>query len=70
MTDVNNVKELGEEIGYGHLMSIASALWRKSLMEKNYPIDGAFVPTCLSFVDKEIVHATKGERNLYDEMVK
>lgn len=67
--EVNRVKKMGEQIGYGHLMSIASALWRKSLEDKGYPVSGAFVPTCLPFIEKEIADATKGERELYDKMV-
>ncbi len=68
-TEVNRVKELGDQIGYGHLMSIASALWRKSLEDNGHPVIGAFVPTCLPFIEKEIVEATKKEREMYDRMV-
>lgn len=67
--DVNRVEELGNQIGYGHLMNIASALWRKSLKEKGHPESGAFVPTCLCFVDKELAAATKAEREMYDKIV-
>ena len=42
--EFQEVKILGNKIGYGNLMSIASSLWRKSLKEKGYPTDGAFVP--------------------------
>jgi len=68
--EVNRVKELGEQIGYGHLMSIASALWRKNLEDSGYPVSGAFVPTCLPFVEKELAEATKPEREMYDKMVR
>ena len=68
--ETNTVKELGEQIGYGHLMSIASALWRKNLEDSGYPTSGAFVPTCLPFVEKEIAKATKEEREMYDKMVR
>lgn len=64
--EVNKVKELGESIGYGHLMNIASALWRKNLQEKGYPTTGAFVPTCLQFVDKEMVEGMEKEHKIYD----
>lgn len=45
--EVNAVKELGESIGYGHLMELASALWRKSLNEDGFPADGAFITSLL-----------------------
>lgn len=67
--DVKKVKELGEEIGYGHMMGIIHALWKKSLEEKGYPTNGAFVGTCLDFIDKEIVELTEGERELYDKLI-
>ena len=38
-----SVKQLGDKIGYGNLMSWASALWRKKLYDLDCPIDGAFV---------------------------
>ena len=38
------VKQIGDNIGYGNLMSWASALWRKKLHELGCPTDGAFVP--------------------------
>jgi hypothetical protein len=67
--EVNRVQELGSKIGYGHLMCIASALWRKSLKESGYPAIGAFVPTALPFIEKEIAESTKSERELYDKLV-
>ena len=55
------VKELGEEIGYGNLMSFASALWTKELSNMNHPILGAFVPRIDENLDQDDV--------LYDEYV-
>jgi len=66
--EINFVKNLGESIGYGHLMSIASALWRKSLKEKGYPEDGAFVPTCIAFINKEMVEMTEESNKMYDKI--
>lgn len=54
------VKMLGEEIGYGNLMEWASALWRKSLMDKGYPTSGAFVPKI-----SELTH----QQEIYDKEV-
>lgn len=42
--ELEQVKILGEEIGYGQMMTLASELWKKSLKEKGYSETGAFVP--------------------------
>ena len=67
MTDVNLVKALGDEIGYGHLMSIASALWRKKLKETDVPESGAFVPTLQCAVKSDWLD--KDGLKLYDEII-
>ena len=69
MDEVKEVKELGEKIGYGNMMSIASALWRKSAKENGYPISSAFVPTCLEFIKEDLQDLDKRGRELYDKMV-
>lgn len=51
--EVLAVKKLGEEMGYGHLMSLASSLWRKALKDQGYPISGAFIPTIDTFITEE-----------------
>lgn len=38
------VKLVGEKIGYGNLMTIASALWRRSMRDEGYPTSGVFYP--------------------------
>jgi len=69
MDEIKAVKELGEKIGYGNMMCIASALWRKSLKEKEYPVSGAFVPICLQEVKEESKDLDKQSREMYDKMV-
>lgn len=39
----SRVQELGDVIGYGALMSSASASWRMSLIAEGYPTGGEFV---------------------------
>ena len=68
--EVEQVKQLGEQIGYGHMMELASALWRKSLEEKGYPISGAFIPTIGQCIEKEMFKATVNERKAYDAFVR
>lgn len=46
--EILHVKALGEMIGYGNLMDIASVLWAHELKRNGFPDDGAFYPTILS----------------------
>ena len=48
MKDADAVQSLGEELGWGHLMELAAALWAMDARENNYPDTGCFVPTILS----------------------
>lgn len=66
--EIELVKNIGENIGYGHLMYLASALWRKKLEETGVPVGGAFIPTCPSGVnDSEL---TEKAMKHYDKLVK
>ena len=70
--EVAAVQRLGEQIGYGHLMSLASALWRRSLT-KEYSekfAEGAFVPTLKMLVVEDWHENIEKENKLYDEIVK
>ncbi|PZT57413.1 hypothetical protein [Paenibacillus silvae] len=51
--EIEAVKNLGEKIGYGNLMDIASGLWGISLEDKYGIKTGAFVPTVLPFINKK-----------------
>jgi hypothetical protein len=42
--EIGAVKQLGEMIGYGNMMDIASALWAIKLNGSGCHRDGAFVP--------------------------
>ena len=68
MKDVNIVKALGDEIGYGHLMSLASALWRKKLKETGVPESGAFVPMVQAGIKDDWLN--EGTIKQYDEIIK
>ena len=60
-------KALGASIGYGHMMALASALWRKDMIEKGYPVSGVFVPAMPSDVIPEYLN--EGEMKHYDNIV-
>ena len=50
--EILEVKALGDRIGYGNMMDIASALWTLEL-ERLYGIkNGAFIPTVESLLTK------------------
>lgn len=69
-TEIQKVKELGEEIGYGHLMSLASALWRKQLSESG-TVTGALFPITVDCIvkDNDVQKIVKDEIKLYDKIV-
>lgn len=68
--EVMAVKHLGDSLGYGHLMSLATALWRKELNNNGLPEQGAFIGVCdISIKDDMLDSVMKGVR-LYDEIVK
>ena len=46
--EVEEVKRLGDQIGYGNMMTIASALWAKIRIDEWGTDNGAFYPTILS----------------------
>ncbi len=48
ISEIRAVHELGEKIGYGNLMNLASALWAIDLESKGIPDSGAFVATILT----------------------
>ena len=70
--EVTAVQRLGEEIGYGHLMSLASALWRRKLTKEygeNFA-ESAFVPTLKMLVVENWHENIERSNKLYDEIVK
>lgn len=69
-TEIEKVKKLGDEIGYGHLMSLASSLWRKKLKSDGIE-SGAFIPILKDFIlkDKEIEKITNDDIKLYDKII-
>jgi hypothetical protein len=66
----DRVKVLGEQIGYGHLMELASALWRQSLRDMDVPEEGAFVPVCTYQVKKKEQPMLLRTINNYDNWIK
>ena len=63
--EAQKVKELGEQIGYGNMMALASALWRKMLIDSGGNASGAFVPALMDKNNKQLIKECK----LYDSIV-
>jgi hypothetical protein len=47
------VRQLGEKIGYGNMMQLASDLWEEKMKENGWPTSGVFVPVLKYDVDKQ-----------------
>jgi len=69
-TDVKVIKQIGDQIGYGHLMSIATSLWKANMIEQGYPISGVFVPTCMAFIKDEHKEMHETDVKQYDNYIK
>ena len=69
--EVEAVKRLGDQIGYGNMMWIASALWAKSLIENELPDSGAFYPAILTNMkDSDLTDYSIADRTAYLELFK
>ena len=67
--DILRVKELGELIGYGNMMSLASALWRKKLIESGTPPSGAFIAALEMDIEAEQQHLYETESKHFDNLI-
>ncbi len=62
--ELQAVMQLGESMGYGRMMQIASSLWAIALVDKHgLPPDGAFIPTIDSFMKKKEAERSVKERD-------
>ena len=72
-TEITLVKNLGEKIGYGNLMSLASALWRKKLVDDGYPKElvesSVFVPVSIDYVKDEWIDEVKDSASILDNYI-
>ena len=67
------VKNLGNRIGYGNLMSWASALWKKELVDNGCSKELAelsvFVPVSIADVKDKRINEIKASESIYDSYV-
>lgn len=70
--EVVAVERLGEQIGYGDLMWLASALWRRKLVKHRG--EGhekeAFLPTMSCLLNEEGLDIFQQQIEVYDDIVK
>ena len=55
--------------GYGHIMSLVSALWRADARSRNEPIEGCFVPVCLNNLKRSHASAISHDLQVYNSIV-
>lgn len=70
MTVEQQLKEITENLGYGHSMHIISALWRAQLKEMKLPESGAFLPVCDIDIKPETLLFVNKQANYYDGLIK
>jgi hypothetical protein len=67
--EIEAVKQLGEAIGYGNMMALATALWRKDLRDHGYPESGAFIGTIYQLLNEEGKEIADKELPAYDRLI-
>jgi hypothetical protein len=70
MNEIEDVDALCKKLGYGHLMNLVSALWRKNLAERGHPVSYAFISACGYSVKKNILKQIIPELESYDNIIK
>ena len=68
-TEIEVVKKVGEKIGYGHMMELASALWRQKLRDTKVPETGAFISVLSSDVKGEALERAIKNNDHYDNIL-
>ncbi len=68
--EVAVLEMLGDNIGYGHLMALATALWRRKLKAEGLPENAAFIGVCDISIKKDRLKSVMKEVHMYDEIIK
>lgn len=67
--EMQAVKQLGERIGYGNLISWASALWRYSLRKHGFPENGALIGVCETSIKSDCLKGVHEQEAVYNMWV-
>ena len=68
-TTIKILNKLSKAEGYGHIMSLVSALWRADARSRNEPIEGCFVPVCINNLKRSHASAISHDLQVYDRIV-
>jgi hypothetical protein len=60
------VRQLGEKIGYGNMMQLASECWEEMMIAEGYPTSGVFIPALKSDVRGLKIDTGLGQSNIPD----
>lgn len=67
--EVKAVKQLGEMIGYGNMITLATSLWRKKLIEGKLPPNGAFIGVLDDMIKPEYAEGVQSQVEGYDRLI-
>jgi len=67
--DFELVKKLGDAIGYGNMMAIASTLWKDSLTSNGFGdcVSGVFYGVPKAAIKKDWIKAVDNSEKIYDK---
>ena len=68
--EIDIVKRLGSQMGYGHLMQLASTLWANDLEIHGLPRSGAHSPSVFPLMTEEGKQIAIDADNLYRTLIK
>ena len=66
---IRMLDKLGKTEGYGHIMSLVSALWRADARSRKEPIEGCLIPTCINSLKRSHASAISHDLQVYDRIV-
>ena len=55
MSEEELVRELGEKIGYGNMMDLASECWQDDMIKNGYPTSGVFITALPSDSNQRVI---------------
>ncbi len=67
LKDMAEVKKLGDRIGYGNMMAIATAFWKKLLIDGGGTDSGAFHGVPKAGIKKDWIKSVESGEKIYDE---
>lgn len=69
--EIKIVQQLGRAIGYGHMMSLCTALWRRELAASygDRCKSGAFIGVCACSIKEDVLPSAMQTVALYDGIV-